>query len=359
MSEFALRPSASYLWTNCTAYPSFAQNVPYEDAEVSDAAREGTCAAWVAECVIKGLAPSCVDMIGMAHANGWFVDEEMAYHVQGYVNEVKRDSVGVSAETTVQISPRIGGSLDSSAINLSGVTLKIKDLKYGHDPVYAFQNSQLLIYGAGEYRRLGCPPSVERVELTIYQPRVPRKEGCSDTWIITVAELLQWEAWIIARGDECFDNPTPTPGKHCKNCKAAATCEKAIHVVMANHAALRSTAQMHKTPGQMADMLAFMEVHEAILKGVKTALVAEAEQRVKMGENIIGWGMKERYGNRKFTVTPLHIAMKTGKNPNKDVLKTPAELEREGANTEIVNTISTRPFIGSKIGRVDTGRFFE
>src|SRR5690606_24506915 len=81
---YNLRPSASSIWTKCAANPRISEHAKTV-AQDSDAAREGTCAAWVAECVLNGSFATADDMIGMTHPNQWLVTDEMAYFVGEYV----------------------------------------------------------------------------------------------------------------------------------------------------------------------------------------------------------------------------------------------------------------------------------
>ena len=59
------RPSASSIWTKCVGYPRLISTLPKGwETRSADPAREGTCAAWVAEMVLTGVAQECHDMIG-------------------------------------------------------------------------------------------------------------------------------------------------------------------------------------------------------------------------------------------------------------------------------------------------------
>ena len=80
-----LRPSAAHRWWRCSASISATRLPDALPEEDQDAAREGTCAAWVAECVINGDASSAADMLGRSHENGWEVDDDMVRHVQEYM----------------------------------------------------------------------------------------------------------------------------------------------------------------------------------------------------------------------------------------------------------------------------------
>ena len=50
MTEIETRPSAAHRWTKCSAAPLFASRAGPQPT--SDPAREGTCAAWVAELML-------------------------------------------------------------------------------------------------------------------------------------------------------------------------------------------------------------------------------------------------------------------------------------------------------------------
>ena len=351
-----LRPSASYLWSNCAAYPTFKEHVKYEPQN-DDAAREGTCAAWVAEQVFKGVVPECMALVGTTHENGWLVTAEMAYHVQGYVNVVNGMGVTVVAEQSVSISARIKGSLDSSTVSFDQGILKVIDLKYGYKRHNPYQHTQILIYGIGEYRRQGSPASITHVELSIYQPRSFSADGPLTSWIITIAELLQWEVYLIARGDLCYEpNPVATPGAWCESCPVAG-CQSRLNRLYSDHETINSFKHGHMSADDLANVNDFIDEHEAIVKGFRTALDAETEQRIKSGENIRGRKMETRLGNRKFTSSAAWIEAMTGIKPLKEVLMSPAELEAAGANKIMVKQLSTRPSIGAKIKKVSDADF--
>lgn len=357
-----LRPSGSSIWTKCAANPKISAATQFVPEE-SDAAREGTCAAWVADCVLKGDAASCADMLGETHPeNGWLVTSDMVHHVQGYVNAVRKRGTSVSAEQRVNLSPTIGGTFDSSNVSYSGDTLYVDDLKYGYG-IVEVDTPQLVIYGKGELIRLNNP-DIRYVVLSIYQPRAWHVDGIHrSTPRMTVEELNVLADWVIVRGELCQAVvPIATPGKHCEHCKGASECEALARSVYSAFTVIEGTRQGRMNAEELAKELDFLELCEKLVKARKTAVDAEGEQRIKSGEYVQGWGMKDKYGHRKFKFPLAIVKTLTGIDPYKQKPLTPAEMESEGASPDIINTLSSAPFVGRKLGRVtskDIGKMFE
>lgn len=348
------RPSSSYMWSRCAAQPLFSSRSPKQPE--SDAAREGTCAAWVADCVLKGDAGSAADMTGETHANGWLVTPDMVEQVQGYVDLVKGRGGVTTAEQFVRLSEHIAGTFDSSTSSTTG-TLHVDDLKYGMKIVEAWENTQVIIYGAAELLRLN-DPFITHVTLGIYQPRAFHPEGIYRTWTLTVAELMEHAERLIQASLRCQDpQPIATPGSHCEYCDAATSCTALAHSNYAAYSVIEARTQRHMTAEELARELEFLTLAEDMLKARKSATEAEAEERMKT-EHIPGWHMKDRKGHRKFTVDPDVVQMLTGVNPYKQVVMTPAEFEKEAPGlVKAVEHLARAPVIGRKLARVPRNYF--
>ena len=346
---FMCRPSASYIWGNCALYPSLIERLPKQPD--SDPAREGTCAAWVAEKVINGEFPDAFAMEGMTHVNGWLVTREMVQHVQKYVGIVTGDgSAPPRAEIRVSLSPYIQGTLDSSSA-LSSCCIRVADLKYGFVIVEVEENPQLLIYAASLLRMLGFPPQITHVELAIYQPRAFHSKGPWRTITITVQELWQAVQRLILAAEECNKpNPRATPGPHCKFCDAKIGCEANAHSAYAMFNYVESQQHRHMTSVELAEEFRTLTAIKKFIDARFKAVEAEAEQRMK-SEWMPGLESQQRFGHRKFKdgIDPLTIHAKTGVNPVSMSIKSPAEMEREGANQDELEKLTFTPSIGYKI----------
>ena len=153
------RSSAAHRWTKCSAAPLFASRAGPQPT--SDEAREGTCAAWVAELLLTDRPVE----VGMTHENGWEVDADMIGHMQEYADICRADGGEMWVEEYVTLSNRIAGTLD--CVTLADGVLTLRDLKYGFRLVSP-DSPQLIIYAAAI---LQAPPeTIHTIRTEIYQP---------------------------------------------------------------------------------------------------------------------------------------------------------------------------------------------
>jgi hypothetical protein len=108
---------------------------------------------------------------------------------------------------------------------------------------------------------------------------------------------------------------------------------------------------------ELSHELTFLDRLKDLYDARKTAVHAEAELRLQNGEFVPGWGLKDRFGNRKFNTDMTTVELVTGVSPYKTVDVSPVELERAGADKKIVKALTYTPKIGHKLDRV-TGRDF-
>lgn len=349
-----LRPSSAHIWINCPGYPTLAETLPPE--EPSDPAREGTCAAWVAEMVLTRQAPDCASMIGRQHENGWVVDRAMARHIEGYVAHVRRDGESVHVERRVTLIPGlVEGTPDAFGVD-SFETLRVKDLKYGFEIVEP-STPQVLIYAGALYRALNANGVViNKIELGIYQPRAYHPSGVYRSRTLTATELVT-ELRRVEQAAYATQSPTAmcVAGSHCRRCDAAHKCAAVTHEVYRAVTQMMHAQQRHMTAAEMATELAFLDMAEAMFKGRRDAVHAEAEARLAKGEHIPGWHIEQGYGQRKWTTTAGMVRMLTGIDPSAGKMVTPLELERLGADPEVVARITEVPRTKAKLKQLPEG----
>lgn len=318
----------------------------------TDAAREGTCAAWVAEVVINGDASCAEDMIGKTHSNGWMVDEDMAMHVQNYI-DIASDRKDVTAEVfrkhEVAGFPTLQGTLDRESYSLDGSIYYIDDLKYGYDVVEPFENRQLICYAFLAFWR---GVTSDRVELSIYQPRAIHKEGPYRTWSVTRAELAPYFADLANRIEQIASG-IANAGSWCSHCLRAASCDALTRSVYSMWEPVSSRDIVKPTGVQLADELVMLDRMSSLLKARKAAVEMEAEVRIDAGQLVPGWNMSDNYGKSAWNCEPETIRMLTGVDPYVKKTVTPAELKRRGADKGVVASLTHRPRIGRKLKQVD------
>jgi hypothetical protein len=336
----------------------------YPESPEGDEAKEGTCAAWVAQMVLTGEAKDCAAMVGHSHANGWLVTPEMATVVQGYVDMILKRGGTTSCEMSVTLStyPLIQGTTDLSATIAVTPVLYVDDYKHGFEIVEVRKAPQIVIY-AGAILRKYAPGTFNLVQLGIYQPRAFHRDGIYRKWVVTVAELERMIEEIIAAGLAAYaPNPIGTPGEWCKYCPVATRCEALAHTNYSRMTVVRSQAHRDMTPLEISRELDFLADAEATLNARKKAVEAEAEQRAR-NERIPGYSLEMQTGKRRFNVTPAIIQMMTGISPYTDPgTCTPAELGRRGATKEAVKALSIVPNTGFKLvkfGAEEIAKAFE
>lgn len=359
MTVTILRPSQAARWTQCAAAPSFeARLMPKPD---SDAAREGTAAAWVADCVLKGDAASAEDLLGRNAPNGWLVTLDMVGHVQGYIDKIRSFGGMTTTERFVRLTDHIAGTLDASTALSSVRVLYITDLKYGFEIVDVFENIQLIIYGSAELLRLLREGAqIDRIELGIYQPRAFHPDGIYRTYTLTGEQLIAAANWIIERGNNALaPDPVATPGKHCQKtyCPASGSCVALAHSVYAGFRPVEDIRQGHLSAVELGKELEFLAAMDAMFSARKTAIREEGETRLRSGEHIPGWAVKPTYGHRKFKYDPAVVQWLTGMSPIAPTNMTPAAFERAGADVKAVAELTETPVVGHKLQPVSARDF--
>lgn len=236
-------PSGAEMTMTCEA--SLALNVKAEDRPTYEAA-EGTLAHALSEQWIKtGERPD--EALGTIETvNGFEVEvtEEMLAYCEDFVGgcfEAAEEADESFSERHVDISdltpiPDQGGTLDFGAMRWQH--LRIIDLKYGKEPVYAYYpdedaiNKQIAIYAWGVFLEWDWLFNFQTISLEICQPRLPH------VWsrhTITREELIEFASFARERWALSWrvDAPRTPSLRGCRWCKARATCP-ALYLFMAD-----------------------------------------------------------------------------------------------------------------------------
>lgn len=351
MRPIETRPSGANRWTKCSAAPLFAsRSTPQPD---NDPAREGTCAAWVAELVLTGQVLRAADLLDERHLNGWQVDLEMCGHVQDYVDMICADGGLISTERHVRLSPLVAGTLDNAASFINGV-LKIRDFKYGFKLIES-NSTQLMIYaGALMNESIAQGMQVREVWTEIYQPRGFHPNGIHRRTVWNPVDLETRCKWIVERAEECHKpNPVATPGPHCIDCEGATGCATLQATAVNLLTYVNDDRFSEKTPQELSNQLTFLREAKKIITAAASATETEALTRFKAGERMPGYYMQERFGHKKLTAGRETVKALTGVDPVKEVMMSPAELKAAGVSNRQLSLLSHKPSIGHKLAPLD------
>lgn len=234
-SHAKLSASGSKRWLTCTLSPSMEE--AFEDT-TSSFAEEGTAAHELSEI---HLAYHLTHMKPLERkeaiaklAEGPYYSQTMEDYVHEYVtvvlNRVAEARKG-GKEVEVLLEQRLDfsewvpdGFGTGDVLILSDGVLDVIDLKYGKGvPVSAIGNTQMRLYGLGAYNTYGILYDIERVRMTIVQPRL----DSVSTEELTLDELLEWgNEYVKPRAEMAASGEGEVvPGDHCQFCKARNICK--------------------------------------------------------------------------------------------------------------------------------------
>ncbi len=232
-----------------------------------------------------------------------------------------------------------GGTCDF--ISIGADLIEVVDLKNGMGVVDVNENKQLRTYALLAMLNVPEAAGVEKVKVTIVQPRAPHKDGRIRSETFHVADLVMWTSELMAAmrrskqaldgfqtisGDRAkFDawaDKWLTPGA-CKFCRAESICpalrkkalavigEKAVAWFEDPNAVVVVPSPAEMTPEQIGHVLDGLDMLEDWIKSLRGHAHAQAER----GVTIPGYQLVDKIGNRVFgfttkiedvvTVTPM------------------------------------------------------
>lgn len=222
----------------------------------------------------------------------------------------------------------------SDAVLIYGDTLEVFDLKYGKGvKVSAEENAQMMCYALGAYLGPGELYELNKVRMTIIQPRLRHESS----WSLHVLDLLQWaELELRPAAKQAFEGKgEQVPGDHCRFCKVAAKCKAlAAHTLEVS----KDTTE----PGLMSlDEIAELLPHFATIKSWISSVEEFALEAALEGDTIPGYKVVEGRSVRKISNTAEAIQRLDGAGiPAENYLK-PAELK---TITDLEKTLTKKGF---------------
>ena len=298
MSHAKLSASGSHRWVTCPG------SVKAEDGRPdtsSPSAAEGTMLHELAEhCLSDGLNPFDFEGKPLPGFTDTFFTREQCEVVNEYVTFVKSLGGHQSYENRVDFSDWVpDGFGTADAIIFNGGTLHVVDLKTGRGVrVDALENTQGLLYALGAYAANEFIYDIQRVTITIVQPRLDH----IDEWTISVEGLLKWGEWLKQKAEDALaDNAPRVPNENaCQFCKARAVCpalkERAEKVILSQFDDLDL-----KNADQLSDeQLKVVMDNKALIVGWLGAVEDLISDRLMRGEEFKGYKLVGGRSSRKW-----------------------------------------------------------
>lgn len=292
-----LSASASKRWMNCT--PSALLERQFADEE-SIYAAEGTAAHALAEHKLKRFLKK-----RSKRPVSDYDRDEMEECTDDYVSfamEQIEKAKQSCCDPVVMIEQRLDfsrwvpeGFGTGDLVIVADDTLYIVDLKYGKGiAVSAEWNPQMLLYSLGALELFDSLYDIEKVNMTIHQPRL---ENVS-TFEITVHDLMEWaeqelmpKAEMAAKGEGEF-----TVGDRCRFCKAKNTCRARAEEYL-------RLAQMEFKPPELLseeEIAEVLKVADELAKWSADVYAYAQDEAITHGRVWNGFKLVEGRSNRKY-----------------------------------------------------------
>ena len=325
MKHAVLSPSGAHRWMRCPGSAVLEAALPDTSSVYAD---EGTAAHQLASlCLVQH--EQAADHIGLkirVGKNEFVVDKEMAGHVQGFVDRVRKLAEGrqLFVDQKLPIGHLTGekdatGTGDVVIVDAAARALWSIDFKYGAGvKVSARENEQTRIYGLGALNKFNLLVDFDQIMCGIDQPRMDHDDGEN----LSTKALLEFggtveKAALVAHEAEKRAKEGATPGqlhaegylipgpKQCQWCKAKATCPAARAEVMeitTGSASAADFADLIVADAQLGDN--FLTTAMGAVDRIEDwcrAIRGEVERRLLNGQPVPGYKLVTgKEGNRAW-----------------------------------------------------------
>ncbi len=301
-----LGASSSHRWMNCPGSVKLCEAVPDKG---SSYAEEGTLAHSLAELIINynlGRIKKTEFNKEMKKIQGsQYYSQEMQDYIKDYTErvwELMNAAKSISKDAVLLTEQRLDfsewvpdGFGTGDVVIVYDRVIHIIDLKYGKGVgVSAEENPQLMLYGLGALSSYDMLYDIEKVILTIIQPRL----DSISTYETTAAELLEWgEKKVRPAAEETLkDDAKCVAGEWCRFCKVKAVC-RARKDAMTELAKMEFSDPRLLEDYEIGEVLRLADQLTAWAGDVKDYAQEEAEK----GKKWDGWKLVEGRSNRKYS----------------------------------------------------------
>lgn len=353
-----LAPSSAHIWGpgGCPYYPTMAACHP--QSEDDPEAREGSAAHHLLAQRLWGV----VMTVGDLDPAGTPITAEMFECTDvmvGDIEALRRSYADLEECTEERVNmPMVHlhnwGTADWFAISRGAKRIWVKDFKFGHRFVDAFENWQLADYLMGVLNHfMVTDPGGWGANLSIYQPRSYHEEGPVKTWELGGNRFRDLGAALAGAAAEAMSsNPTMRTGDHCKDCEGRIDCP-AFRRSTENGIDLSLRAVPDNmdaaAKGTYRTMLALAIKR---LEGMATGLDADIEATLRTGGNVPGWELKPGQSRLAWTAA-MEEVYAMGDMMGVDVRKpdaiTPIQAIKAGIDEAVIMEYAKRPPAALKV----------
>lgn len=321
---------------------------PYADLPHDEVALEGDAAHWVLAELLAGRAHP----VGTATPiSTLLVTDEMVAGAQLFQRMVVGDGGPGISEMPVAIervhATECWGTPDWWRWDPIKKVLRVADYKFGHRFVDAFENWQLMGYGAGIIDMLGLDDLNIDVEIVIVQPRSYHDDGPVRAWLTRGHELRPFMNRAEHAAELALRPDAPvTTGRHCGDCEGRHDCKVLQSAVSSIVDYVGRGERVSLGGPALALELRYLDAADKLLKARKTGLEAAGEAMLRSGKLVPGYMMGQTRGKLDWNAPITEIAATMdalGKDIRKPLaLCTPTQAKNEyGIDEAVIKSYSS------------------
>lgn len=347
-----LSPSKAHIWVPCPGSAGLSEDY-IEKQEPTEATLEGRAAHKVVEWMAKGR-----DFAVGQECEGTYVTQEMVDCAEEFLEYLSRfDDLEIEVKLPVdQVDPGMNTVIDARASTDSGRTLVIADYKFGHRPVHAYRNYQLLTSAAANG---AASEDHSHIIFVIYQPRCYMKRDVFDTWDLSVDEYYDRHFPQIknAATEAKSDDPSFNIGPQCVHCPARRACKALQESALSAVEISQQKGGRDLTPSELGKELQTLHKAQEVLKARVSGLEEQAIQELDNGNIVPGYTKQPSTGRARWKQDAKSI-ISFGDVMGIDLRKpvepiTPAQAKKLGLPQSAVDNLSERPSTGAKLAPIN------
>lgn len=324
MAHALLSPSGASRWMACPPSARLTENLPDTESEY---AKEGSLAHEIAELKLRkkivdpGMSTRKFNADMKKLKEHELYQDEMQGYTDEYVEFIQEQVCNSTQAPFVIVEQKVDFSAyvpdgfgTADCIILSGDTLQVIDFKYGKGvPVYAEENSQMLLYALGTYLGYNILYNIKKIKMTIVQPRISNISSweCDIDYLLSFAEEARKKADMAYKGEGELNS-----GKHCQFCRLNATCRKRAE----------ENLELEKFEFKESPELSNEEIGEILIRAENLAqwvkkLKDYALAQCLAGNDVKGWKAVNGKGSRSFVNTDEAIKVLVDNGIREELLK--------------------------------------
>ena len=351
-------------WMSCNASHQMQQKFPAKCGEVSQSRLEGrACHEYAQNVLLSGEEIQ-------TSKDGLVITSELKDFAQVYIDEVTETlrNANLHVEERVNLGflwanwyciPDLWTVIDD--------VLYVYDAKFGHRPVSAERNWQLIIEAIGIIETLPKKPS--SIVLTVVQPRSFQSNGPISTWEITPETLTGLRRQLVTDLVNIIStSPIATPGPQCRDCTARYACTVLQTNSFADIDYISEMGFSVLNGHNLGVEITLLRKAQEMISHRLTGLEEQALHELKNGKPVSFFGLENTVGRKRWRkdidvdkVIFLGDAMGIDLRKKQDV-DTPAQAKKRGLPDDVLARFTETPVTGTKLASqsaVDVRKIFK